>query len=242
MRSYVRGQPLMLNDLREAVLAANLALPEHGLVKLTWGNVSGLDADRGVMAIKPSGLAYDEMTVADIVIVDIESGETIEGDRRPSSDTPTHAALYRAFGGDGIGGIVHTHSTYATAWAQARRPIPLLGTTHADFAAGEIPLTRRLTADEIEAGYEAATGDVVIEAAGGHPDQIPAALVIGHGPFCWAADAGAAVTAAVTLEEVARLAWLSTLLSPDVGSLDDAVREKHFERKHGPNAYYGQAG
>jgi L-ribulose-5-phosphate 4-epimerase len=228
----------MLDELREAVLAANLALPAHGLVKLTWGNVSGLDRERGVMAIKASGVAYDAMTAQDMVLVEIESGEVVEGDRRPSSDTPTHVALYRAF--HAIGGIVHTHSTYATAWAQAGREIPVLGTTHADFSGEPIPLTRALTADEIGDGYEAATGDVLIEAVRGRSDRIPAALVIGHAPFCWGADAGKAVEAAVTLEEVARLALLSTLLEPSVGPLDAALRDKHFERKHGPTAYYGQ--
>jgi L-ribulose-5-phosphate 4-epimerase len=228
----------VLDELREAVLAANRALPAHGLVKLTWGNVSGLDRERGVMAIKASGVAYDAMTAQDMVLVEIESGEVMEGDRRPSSDTPTHVALYRAF--HAIGGIVHTHSTFATAWAQAGREIPVLGTTHADFSGEPIPLTRALTADEIGDGYEAATGDVLVEAVRGRSDRIPAALVIGHAPFCWGADAAKAVEAAVTLEEVARLALLTTLLEPGVGPLDAALRDKHFDRKHGPGAYYGQ--
>jgi L-ribulose-5-phosphate 4-epimerase len=224
--------------LRESVLAANLALPAHGLVKLTWGNVSGVDRDWGVMAIKASGVAYDAMTVDDMVLVKIDSEEVVEGPRRPSSDTPTHAALYRAF--ETIGGIVHTHSTFATAWAQAGREIPVLGTTHADFCGDPIPVTRALTAEEIDGGYEAATGGVLIEAVAGRADQVPAALVVGHAPFCWGSDAGKAVEAAVTLEEVARLALLSTLLEPGVGPLDAALRDKHFGRKHGPGAYYGQ--
>jgi L-ribulose-5-phosphate 4-epimerase len=228
----------MLDELRHEVLEANLALPRQGLVKLTWGNASGLDRGRGVMAIKPSGVDYDTLTADEIVLVDIESGEVVEGERRPSSDTPTHAALYRAFAS--IGGIVHTHSTYATAWAQAGREIPLLGTTHADFSSDPIPLTRRLTEAEIDAGYEENTGTVVIEAVGDRIDRLPAVLVVGHAPFCWGADAAKAVEAAVTLEEVARLALLSTLLRPDAASLDEVLQRKHYERKHGPSAYYGQ--
>jgi L-ribulose-5-phosphate 4-epimerase len=227
-----------LQSLREEVLAANLALPAHGLVKLTWGNVSGLDREAGVMAIKPSGVAYDRMTAQDIVLVDIADGEVIDGERRPSSDTPTHAALYREL--YGIGGIVHTHSTYATAWAQAGREIPLLGTTHADFSAGAVPITRALTAEEVQQDYEAQTGTVIVEAVGGRPDEVPAVLVRSHAPFCWGASAAAAVEAAVTLEEVARLALLSRVLDPNGPALDSWVRDKHHERKHGPAAYYGQ--
>jgi L-ribulose-5-phosphate 4-epimerase len=226
-------------SLRQEVLAANLALPEHGLVKLTWGNVSGLDREAGVMAIKPSGVAYAGMTVEDIVLVDVATGEVVGGEQRPSSDTPTHAALYRAL--DGIGGIVHTHSTFATAWAQAGRAIPLLGTTHADFSPEPIPVTRALTAQEIDAGYEAETATVLIEALGEQGDRIPGALVVGHAPFCWASTAAKAVEAAVILEEVARLALLSTLLEPGIGPLDSVLRDKHFDRKHGPAAYYGQS-
>lgn len=231
----------MLDELREAVLAANLALPAHGLVKLTWGNVSGLDRERRVMAIKPSGLSYRSMTPADVVLVEVESGALVEGDRRPSSDTPTHAALYRAL--PSIGGIVHTHSTFATAWAQAGREIPVLGTTHADFCPEPIPVTRPLTPEEIAGGYEAATGTVVVEAVRGRGDRIPAALVVGHAPFCWGSDAAGAVEAAITLEEVARLALLSTVLAADPAHpspLDAVLRDKHFDRKHGPGAYYGQ--
>jgi L-ribulose-5-phosphate 4-epimerase len=227
-----------LEALREEVLAANLALPEHGLVKLTWGNVSGLDRGAGVMAIKASGVPYDGMTVADIVLVDVASGEVVGGERRPSSDTPTHAALYRAL--DTIGGIVHTHSTYATVWAQAGREIPVLGTTHADFSAEAVPVTRALTAEEVERAYEEETGTVILETVGGRPDEVPAVLVRGHAPFCWAVTATKAVEAAVTLEEVARLALHTRLLEPDGPLLDPWVRDKHHERKHGSAAYYGQ--
>ena len=220
--------------MREAVLAANLALPAHRLVTLTWGNVSGIDRERGLVAIKPSGVPYESMTLEDVVLVDLE-GNVVEGERRPSTDTPTHLELYRAH--DWIGGIVHTHSPWATAWAQAEREIPLLGTTHADLSARPIPLTRALTESEVEEDYERATGRVLVEAS---TEQDCCALVRGHGPFAWGASPSAAVEAAVTLEQVARMALLTTLLAPDGPSLADAVRRKHFERKHGPNAYYGQ--
>jgi L-ribulose-5-phosphate 4-epimerase len=228
----------MLDELRNQVLAANLALPAYKLVKLTWGNVSGVDRDRGLIAIKPSGVPYEQLTAADIVVVDFD-GKVVFGERRPSSDTPTHLALYQAF--DQIGGIVHTHSTFATAWAQAERPIPMLGTTHADFAGDSIPLTRALSAAEIDGGYEVATGQVVAESVGERSDRLPAALVRGHGPFCWGSDPANAVENAVTLEEVARLALLSTVLAPGAGKLDSVLRDKHFERKHGEHAYYGQS-
>jgi L-ribulose-5-phosphate 4-epimerase len=228
----------MLDELRESVLAANLALPEHGLVTLTWGNVSGIDRSSGLVAIKGSGIAYERMTAEDMVVVDL-AGNVVAGSRRPSTDTPTHLALYRAM--PSIGGIVHTHSTWATAWAQAEREIPVLGTTHADLCARAIPLTRPLTDTEVHEEYEAATGRVLVEAVVEHGgDEIPCALVRGHGPFCWAADPAAAVDVGVTLEEVARLALLTTLLAPDGPLLAAAVREKHFHRKHGPRAYYGQ--
>ena len=227
-----------LEALRQEVLEANLALPAHGLVKLTWGNVSGVDREQGLMAIKASGVAYEQMTADDMVLVDLETGEVIDGDRKPSTDTPTHRALYNAF--EGIGGIVHTHSTWATAWAQAEREIPLLGTTHADFMAEAVPLTRQLTAEEVERDYEGETGTVIIEAVGERADEIPAVLVRGHAPFCWAASPAKAVETAVTLEEVARLALLTRLVEPDGGPLADVLRDKHHQRKHGPNAYYGQ--
>ncbi len=228
----------MLEALRDRVLKANLALPANGLVTLTWGNVSGIDRERGLVAIKPSGVAYDAMGAEDLVVVDLD-GNQVEGERRPSTDTPTHLALYRAF--DAIGGVVHTHSTWATAWAQAEREIPILGTTHADLCPGPIPLTRALTAEEVEEDYEGSTGRALIEAVGERgSEEVPAALARGHGPFCWAKDPAAAVETAVTLEEVARLASLTVALEPSIGPLADAVREKHFMRKHGPQAYYGQ--
>ncbi len=220
--------------LREQVLAANAALPAHGLVTLTWGNVSGVDRERGLVAIKPSGVAYESMTLADVVLVDLD-GNIVEGERRPSTDTPTHLELYRAC--EWIGGIVHTHSPWATSWAQAEREIPVLGTTHADLSARPIPLTRALTPFEIDEDYEGATGRALVEASTEHDT---CALVRGHGPFAWGASPQAAVEAAVTLEQVARMALATTLLAPDAPPLADALRRKHFERKHGPHAYYGQ--
>jgi L-ribulose-5-phosphate 4-epimerase len=228
----------VLEDLRDRVLAANLALPGHGLVTLTWGNVSGIDRERGLVAIKPSGIEYAAITAADIVLVDLD-GNVVEGERRPSTDTPSHVALYRAL--DSIGGVVHTHSAWATAWAQAEREIPILGTTHADLCPGPVPITRRLTAEEVAGDYEGATGAALVEAVGERGvDEVPAVLARGHGHFCWAADPAAAVEVAVTLEEVARLAALTVAIEPSAGPLADAVREKHFTRKHGPGAYYGQ--
>jgi L-ribulose-5-phosphate 4-epimerase len=225
-------------QLRAEVLEANLALPAHGLVKLTWGNVSGVDRDRGLMAIKASGVDYEHMTTDDVVLVDLATGEVLQSDRKPSTDTPTHRALYNAF--DEIGGIVHTHSTWATAWAQAEQEIPLLGTTHADLMAEAVPLTRQLTAEEVERDYEGETGTVLIELIGDRIDELPAALVRGHAPFCWAAAPAKAVEIAVTVEEVARLALLTRVLSPDGGPLAEVLRDKHHQRKHGPDAYYGQ--
>jgi L-ribulose-5-phosphate 4-epimerase len=227
----------MLAELREEVLEANLALPAHGLVKLTSGNASGIDRERGLMAIKASGVAYRQMGAEDIVLVDLETGEVV-GERRPSSDTPTHLVLYRAFAE--LGGVVHTHSTWATAWAQAEREIPVLGTTHADLTPSPIPVTRALSAEEVQREYEAATGAVLVETIGKRSQERPCALVRGHAPFCWGGSPSAAVEIAVMLEEVARLALLTTVLDPGAGPLADAVRRKHFERKHGPESYYGQ--
>jgi len=231
-----------LDQLRRDVLEANLALPAHGLVKLTWGNASGVDRERGLMAIKASGVDYGHMTVADVVLIDLETGDVVtdpaHARRTPSTDTPTHRALYNAF--EGIGGIVHTHSTWATAWAQAEQEIPLLGTTHADLMAESVPLTRQLTADEVQRDYEGETGTVIIEAIGERADEIPAVLVRGHASFCWGATPAKAVETAVTLEEVARLALLTRIVDPDGGPLADLLRDKHHQRKHGPNAYYGQ--
>jgi L-ribulose-5-phosphate 4-epimerase len=228
----------VLDQLRERVLAANLSLVEHRLVKLTWGNASGVDRAAGVMAIKASGVDYARMTADDIVLVDLADGELVDGDLRPSTDTPTHRALYRSL--PDIGGVVHTHSTWATAWAQAEREIPVLGTTHADLCAEPIPLTRGLTADEVHDDYEGATGTVLLEAIAAHEHDLPCALVRGHAPFCWGRDPAAAVEVAVTLEEVAKLALLTVALDAEAGPLDPFVRAKHFERKHGPRAYYGQ--
>jgi L-ribulose-5-phosphate 4-epimerase len=228
----------MLKGLIEEVLAANQALPGHELVKLTSGNVSGIDRSEGLMVIKASGVSYEDMTAADMVAVDLD-GNVASGSRRPSMDTLTHLALYRAF--EEIGGVVHTHSTWATAWAQAQREIPLLGTTHADLSAYPIPLTRPLTDEEVASDYEGATGAALVEAVGQRGAlEVPCALVRGHAPFCWAAGAAAAVEHAVTLESVAKIAMLTILLDPDAGPLAGVVRDKHFQRKHGPAAYYGQ--
>jgi L-ribulose-5-phosphate 4-epimerase len=227
-----------MDALIEAVVAANRALPAHGLVKLTWGNASGIDRERGLVAIKASGVEYETMGEDDVVVIDLD-GRVVAGERRPSTDTPTHLALYRAF--EEIGGIVHTHSTWATAWAQARREIPLFGTTHADLSAHPIALTRELTADEVASDYEGATGTVLIDAIGGRGAlEVPCALVAGHAPFCWGSSPDAAVDVAVTLEEVARMALLTSLLAPEAAPLADVLRDKHFERKHGSGAYYGQ--
>ena len=228
-----------MDRLIDDVLVANRALPPHGLVTLTWGNVSGIDRSEGLVVIKASGVSYDDMTAADMVVVDLD-GNVVSGERRPSTDTPTHLVLYRAF--EEIGGIVHTHSTWATAWAQAQREIPLLGTTHADLSAYPIPVTRPLTAAEVDAGYEAATGAALAEAVGRRgPLEVPCVLARGHAPFCWGKTVGGAVEAAVTLEAVARIALITLELDPEAPPLADHVRDKHFERKHGPQAYYGQA-
>jgi L-ribulose-5-phosphate 4-epimerase len=224
--------------LREQALIANLALPAHGLVTLTWGNASAIDRRAGLVAIKPSGVEYDRLGADDLVICDLD-GVVVEGAARPSTDTATHLALYRAF--DQVGAVVHTHSPWATVWAQSQRPIPLFGTTHADLSPHPIPLTRPLTETEIEAGYEEATGAVLVEAVAEHgPLEMPCALVRGHAPFCWGPDAAAAVETAVTLEAVARMALFTTMLDADCPPLAEAVRAKHYARKHGPHAYYGQ--
>jgi L-ribulose-5-phosphate 4-epimerase len=229
----------VLERLIDEVLHANRALPAHGLATLTWGNASGIDRSAGLVVIKASGVAYEDMTPADMVAVDLD-GNVVSGERRPSTDTPTHLVLYRAF--EEIGGIVHTHSTWATAWAQAQREIPLFGTTHADLSAHPISLTRPLTEEEVDGGYEAATGAALIEAVGARDAlEVPCALARGHAPFCWARSPTEAVENAVTLEAVARMALLTVVLDPDAAPLADAVRDKHFQRKHGPRAYYGQA-
>jgi L-ribulose-5-phosphate 4-epimerase len=230
---------VMLAGLREQVLRANLLLPSSGLVTLTWGNVSGIDRDRGLMVIKPSGVPYPELTAADLVVVDLD-GTVAEGGLRPSSDTGTHLVLYRRF--PELGGVVHTHSTHATAFAQAGREIPVLGTTHADLSPLAVPVARELTEAEVRDAYEEATGRILIEAVGDHgPAQMPAVLAPGHGPFTWGHDPVDAVENAVALEEVARMALLTLGLRPDVPALPAHVREKHYGRKHGPAATYGQA-
>jgi L-ribulose-5-phosphate 4-epimerase len=227
--------------LAEEVLDANRALAAHGLAPLTWGNASGIDRDEGLVVIKPSGVSYEDMTAEDMVVVDLD-GNVISGShppRRPSTDTPTHVALYRAF--EEIGGVVHTHSTWGVAWAQAQREIPLLGTTHADLCAFPIPVTRALTDEEIAQDYEGSTGTSLVELISERgPLELPCALVRGHAPFCWAESPAKAVDVAVTLEQVARMALLTRLVEPDARPLQEALRDKHHERKHGPQAYYGQ--
>ena len=228
----------MLKALVAEVLKANRALPANGLAPLTWGNASGIDREQGLVAIKPSGVAYDELTEDDIVVVDLD-GNVVHGERRPSTDTPTHLVLYRAF--EEIGGVVHTHSTWSVAWAQAQREIPVLGTTHADLSAYPIPVTRALTDEEIATDYEGATGTVLVETVAQRgPEELPCALVRGHAPFCWGATPAKAVDVAITLEQVARMALLTSMLEPGAEPLQDAVRDKHHDRKHGPRAYYGQ--
>jgi L-ribulose-5-phosphate 4-epimerase len=228
------------HQLKEQALQANLEIPRRGLAIYTFGNVSAFDADRAVFAIKPSGVAYESLSAADMVVLDVD-GNVVEGHLRPSSDTKTHAALYRAFHALGIGGIVHTHSTYATAWAQARRPIPLWGTTHADHLAEDIPCTEVMTADAVERDYEAETGAQILECFRARdPRQTPMVLVAGHGPFAWGKTADKAVYHAVVLEELAKIAFLTQAINADAGRLPDYLVRKHFERKHGKNAYYGQ--
>ncbi|NWQ39127.1 L-ribulose-5-phosphate 4-epimerase [Bacillus sp. EB106-08-02-XG196] len=230
----------MLEKLKKEVLEANLQLPKHGLVTFTWGNVSGIDRDRGLVVIKPSGVPYEELTLEDMVVVDLE-GNIIEGRKRPSSDTPTHLALYRSF--QHVGGIVHTHSPWATAWAQAGRSIPALGTTHADYYYGEIPCTRTLTKDEITRAYELETGNVIIETfetGGIDPLAMPGVLVSNHAPFCWGKNANQAVHNAVVLEEVAKMALHTFQLNLQIDPIDQFLLDKHYLRKHGVNAYYGQ--
>lgn len=229
----------MLEELKQAVWKANLQLPKHGLVTFTWGNVSGIDREKGLMVIKPSGVEYDALKPSDMVVVDVETGKTVEGDLNPSSDTDTHLALYRAF--RNIGGVVHTHSRWATIFAQAGRGIPALGTTHGDYFYGEIPCTRRMTAEEIGGRYELETGNVIVERFRHlDPDSIPAVLVHSHGPFCWGRDAKEAVHNAVVLEEVAFMAWHNLAWDAALPPMQQELLDKHFLRKHGKNAYYGQ--
>ena len=228
----------MLEELKRQVLEANLLLPQYGLVTFTWGNVSGIDRKRGLVVIKPSGVPYDDMKPEDMVVLDLD-GNVVEGKWKPSSDTPTHLRLYNAF--PGCGGIVHTHSRWATIFAQAGRAIPALGTTHADDFHGPIPCTRLLTEEEIAGEYEAETGNVIIETLRGHdPMAVPAALVHSHGPFAWGRDAMEAVHNAVVLEEAAFMAWHTMVLEPDLAGMQKPLLDRHYLRKHGPGAYYGQ--
>lgn len=234
----------MLEELKESVLQANLELPRRGLVVYTWGNVSGVDRERGLMVIKPSGVSYEAMKASDMVVVSLETGEKVEGALNPSSDTPTHAVLYRAF--PEIGGIVHTHSRWATTLAQAGRDLPPLGTTHADHFYGAVPCTCAMRREEIEGvpgHYEWETGHVIVEAfreRGIDPASVPAALVRSHGPFTWGKTPAKAVENAVVLEELAFMAWHNLALDPDIPDMPRALLDKHFLRKHGASAYYGQ--
>lgn len=231
----------MLEQLKEQVLAANLELPKHGLVTFTWGNVSAVDRESGCMVIKPSGVAYEHMTAEDMVVVDIRTEQVVEGKWKPSSDTPTHAVLYRAFAE--LGGIVHTHSRWATSFSQAGVGIPALGTTHGDYFYGEIPCTRQMTPEEIGGAYEEQTGNVIVSCfreRGISPKDVPAVLVHSHGPFTWGKDAAEAVYHAVVLEEVAFMALHTMQLQPNVAPMQSALLDRHFLRKHGANAYYGQ--
>lgn len=228
----------MLKQLKESVLEANLELPKRGMVTYTWGNVSGICREKGLIVIKPSGVPYEKLKLEHLVVVDLD-GNQVEGELRPSSDTPTHLVLYRSF--TEIGGVVHTHSPWATGWAQAGRGIPALGTTHADYFYGEIPCTRDMTAEEIQGDYETQTGNVIVETFQERdPLHIPGVLVKSHGPFSWGQDAHKAVHNAVVMEEVAKMAFYTFGLTPDIVAIDQVLLDKHFLRKHGSNAYYGQ--
>ena len=227
----------MLESLKQEVLEANLDLVKRNLVSLTWGNVSAIDRNTGLVVIKPSGVSYDDMKAEDMVVVDLE-GNVVDGNLRPSSDTPTHLAIYRHF--PEVGGVVHTHSTYATAWAQAGLPIPNIGTTHADTFHRDVPCTEEMSHEQIAEAYEAATGDIIAKAFEGmNPMHTPAVLVKHHGPFTWGKSAAEAVMNAQILEEVARMASITVALNPKVEMNTDLI-DKHYERKHGANAYYGQ--
>ena len=230
----------MLESLKQAVYEANMELPKRGLVTYTWGNVSGIDRAAGLFVIKPSGVDYETMSWEDMVVMDLE-GNRVEGRYKPSSDTPTHLELYKRY--EETGGVVHTHSPEATSWAQAGRSIPLYGTTHADYFYGEIPCARSLTQEEIDEAYEKNTGLVIIETfdeKGLNPMYTPGVLCTNHGPFTWGKDAAEAVHNAVVLEEVAKMALKTELINPQVKPAPDRIRDKHFFRKHGENAYYGQ--
>lgn len=226
-----------LDKLKETVFRANLDLVKHGLVLFTWGNVSAIDRESGLVVIKPSGVSYDEMTAGDMVVVDLE-GRVVDGKLKPSSDMPTHLVLYKEF--PEIGGVVHTHSTYATAWAQAGADIPNIGTTHSDYFSGPVPCTRDMTQREVEGAYEKETGNVIADCFKGlDANHIPGVLVKNHGPFSWGKDAHEAVHNAVVLEQVAKMAFIAYRINPSLTMNPHLIR-KHFFRKHGPDAYYGQ--
>ena len=229
----------MLEELKQAVFEANLLLPKYDLVTFTWGNVSGADREKGLMVIKPSGVEYDTMRPEDMVVVSLKTGEKVEGDLNPSSDTDTHVVLYNAF--PDIGGIVHTHSRWATTFAQAGQGIEALGTTHGDYFYGEIPCTRKMTPEEIGGKYELETGNVIVETLRDKSaNDIPAVLVHSHGPFCWGTSPKNAVHNAVVLEELAFMAWHAKMLNPALPPMQQELLDKHYLRKHGANAYYGQ--
>ena len=228
----------MLEELKERVFKANLDLVKQGLVIFTWGNVSGIDREKGLVVIKPSGVDYDVMKASDMVVVDLETGKVVEGDLNPSSDTPTHLVLYKAF--PHIKGVVHTHSTYATAWAQAGKDIPNIGTTHADYFYKDIPCTGDMTEAEVKGDYELETGNVIVKRFEGiDPDTTPGVLVKNHGPFSWGTSPANAVYNAKVMEQCAKMAFVSMVVNPDT-TMNPLLVEKHYSRKHGPNAYYGQ--
>ena len=230
---------IILEQLKELVCKANLELPKYGLVTFTWGNVSGVDRETGLMVIKPSGVEYENMTPEDMVVVSLATGEKVEGKWKPSSDTDTHVALYNAF--PHIGGVVHTHSRWATSWAQAGRGIPAYGTTHGDYFYGEIPCTRKMTPEEIGGAYEKETGNVIVETfADRAAEDIPAVLVHSHGPFTWGKNPANAVHNAVVLEELAFMAFHTEVIAPGKEAMQQELLDKHYLRKHGKNAYYGQ--
>jgi L-ribulose-5-phosphate 4-epimerase len=228
---------MSIQELKQQVFQANLDIVKHGLVIFTWGNVSGIDREKGWVVIKPSGVSYNNMKAEDMVVVDLD-GNTVEGRLKPSSDTPTHVELYKAF--PSVGGIVHTHSTYATAWAQAGRDIPNIGTTHADYFSGDIPCTRDMTKEEVEGEYEKDTGTVIVERFSQlNPVHVPGVLVKNHGPFSWGKDPDEAVHNAVVMEQVAKMAFIAYQVNPEL-TMNELLIQKHFFRKHGPGAYYGQ--
>lgn len=228
----------MLETLKKVVLEANLELPKNGLITYTWGNASGIDREKGLVVIKPSGIPYEKLKLEHLVVVDLD-GNIVEGTLNPSSDTPTHLAIYKNF--KEVGGVVHTHSTWATLWAQAGKSIPAYGTTHADYFYGEIPCTRKMLADEINGHYERETGNVIVETFKDiNPMHVPGVLVNNHGPFTWGKDAGEAVHNSVVLEEVSMMAYHTRALTPEITPISQVLLDKHFLRKHGINAYYGQ--